>query len=317
MDNAEQVRKFALLFAGCSHAYGGDEGYAVHNQVTYDTYRRHLEGVEPIGIYPCIQLPDPRLAPSSDGLYVRWGCCDIDTGDWQETWALWNALNAMGIPAHVERSRSKGWHVWVFSQGWVPAATMRRALKVAYKAIELPAKEANPKSEYLRPGQLGNYVRLPYKGGGLVPSRTQERQTFVVGFSAYDDGRPTSFTDFMADGGPATVSQETLAYWAAKWYEPPRPDLGISVDDVLKDEQLQPLVNRLSPSLRRLWESGPKNEHKRSEGLVALAHQTARAGFGPQEVYSLVSSADRIWGKYSGRNNGQNYLLDIVERAFK
>jgi hypothetical protein len=59
----------------------------------------------------------------------------------------------MDIEPHIERSRSKGWHIWVFASHPVTAKAMRRALKVAYAAIELPAKEANPKSETLNVGQ--------------------------------------------------------------------------------------------------------------------------------------------------------------------
>lgn len=314
--NPDPLQTFAHLFEGNPTAYGSDTGSAVHKPVTDQVILRHLEGTEPIGIYPCRHVDyghDHGLE-----LQVKWGCCDIDTGDWSEAYALWSALRAMGIASHVERSRSKGWHIWVFADSWVPAATMRRALKVAYKAIDLPAKEANPKSEFLRPGQLGNYVRLPYKGHWSGESPWSDRQVFMVGFDANSDGKPINLRDWLSQGGPATVSQETLAYWSTKWYEPPRPDLGIDPDALLlSDALLRGLEARLSPSLRRLWATGPKNEHKRSEGLVALAHQTARAGFTPQEVFALVSSADKIWGKYSTRPNGQIYLMDIVERAFR
>lgn len=309
------VQQFADLFAGNATAYGSDTGSAIHYPPTLKVYERHLEGIEPIGIYPCIQQPDNRLTATSDGLWVKWGCCDIDTGDWNEVWALWSALKAMGIAATIERSRSKGWHVWIFSAEWVPAATMRRALKCAYKAIDLPAREANPKSEHLRPYQLGNYVRLPYKGIGSFFNQRLDRQIVMEGFDRNGDGHPVPFATFLAN--VETVSQETLTKWAAKWYEPPRHNIGITPDDALKDEALKAVVARLPYTLGLLWTSGPKQEHKRSEGLVALAYQTAAKGFTAQEVYSLVSSADRIWGKYSSRPNGQDYLLDIVERAFK
>ena len=309
-----QINNFANLFAGANHAYGSDQGFAVHKPVTDVTIRRHLEGIEPIGIYPCIQLPDQRLAPTSTGIYVKWGCCDIDTGDWNETWRLYTALEKMGLQPHIERSRSKGWHIWVFASTWVPAATMRRALKVAYKAIGLPAKEANPKSEQLRPSQLGNYVRLPYKGA--LAETNQTRQVFLKDFDANSDGNSIQFEEWI-NSNPATVSPETLEHWADKWYEPPRPNLGITSTEALQDAPLAALCARLPRSVRGLWENGPKTAHKRSEGLVALAYQAKQAGFTPAEVFQIVQSADRIWGKYHTRQGAEGYILDLVERAFK
>lgn len=268
-------------------------------------YLRHLTGEHPIGIYPIIH-------DGENNLWVRWGCCDIDTGDWTEAWTLYVALKAMGLQPMVERSRSKGWHIWVFANTWVIASDMRRALKVAYKAIGLPAKEANPKSEVLRPNQLGNYVRLPYKGG---LAENVSRQCFMKDFSADSDGVPMSFDEFV--GTATTVSPETIRSWAGKWYEPPRPTLGVSVDEVLSDAHLKGLVSRMPYGLRILWEKGPKQANKRSDGLAALAHQAAQRGFTAQEVFQLVVSADRIWGKYWDRVNGQDYLMDLTERAFK
>lgn len=301
----DDIDRYHDLFAGRQDAYGGDEGRAIYGTVGRQAYLRHLMGEEPIGIYPIIH-------DAENNLWVRWGCCDIDTGDWNEAYQLWLALDAMGMRPFVERSRSKGWHVWVFASTWVPASDMRRALKVAYKAIGLPAKEANPKSEVLRPNQLGNYVRLPYKGGLVVPS---DRQCFMGGFDANHDGKPLGFKDFL--GCVETVSQETIKHWATKWYEPPRAATGITVEETLSDEHLRGLVSRLPIGLRTLWEKGPKQSNQRSDGLAALAHQTAQRGFTPQQVFQLVVSADRLWGKYWDRVNGQDYLLDIVERAFR
>lgn len=302
---ADDVDKFRDLFNGRQDAYGGDDGRAIYKPANRQAILRHLIGEEPIGIYPIVH-------DAENNLWVKWGCCDIDTGDWNEAYQLWMALDAMGLKPMVERSRSKGWHVWVFASTWVPALEMRRALKVAYKAIGLPAKEANPKSEVLRPNQLGNYVRLPYKGG---LDNWVQRQCFMRDFNPREDGVPMFFDEFL--GNVKTVSPETIRHWASKWYEPPRATTGVSVDEVLSDEHLKGLVSRLPYGLRILWEKGPKQEHMRSDGLAALAHQSAQRGFTSQEVFQLVSSADRMWGKYWDRVNGQDYLLDIVERAFR
>lgn len=185
------ARKMWETFQGNLSAYGqdvpkGDDpaagGMRVDAPFTERVVEAHLKGETGVGAYPSWH--------NSDGvLMASWGCCDIDTGDWSEAYSLATALRAMGMVPHIERSRSKGWHIWIFPETPVTAKDMRRALKVAYAAIELPAKEANPKSEQLKPGQVGNYVRLPYKGA-LTNKGNPLKQTFMAGWDHNNDGIP-------------------------------------------------------------------------------------------------------------------------------
>jgi hypothetical protein len=299
---AAWTSEFYQLFRGNDRAYGGDEGKAIWQWVTLNKIARHLDGTEAIGIYP-IQQRDADDEP----LLVRWGCCDIDTGNWGEAWALTQALRAMGMEPWVERSRSKGWHIWVFSDEWVHAWEMRRALKCAYKAIDLPAKEANPKSEQLRANQLGNYVRLPYNGAAA-----EGRQVMMKNLTRTSDGDPMTLEEFM--GQVTKVSAATIRKWAAKWYEPPRTTT-VSVETLLEDDKLQALIERVNPYTRKVLLEGPKSAD-RSSTLQALAFALKNQGFTPQEVYQLVHSGDRLWGKFHTRTNGDHYIADIVERAF-
>src|SRR5262245_38603232 len=100
----------------------------------------HLRGTMSMGIYPVTQ--DCCL----------WGCVDFDDG---EVASQVHARNVAVVLAHldvtgwIERSRSKGYHVWVFAPEWVPARLMRRALLGACQTAQAPTKEVNPKSEHL------------------------------------------------------------------------------------------------------------------------------------------------------------------------
>ena len=82
-----------------------------------------------------------------------------------ESWS--HALNVrellvdMDVPVWIERSRSKGYHVWLFCGDWVSARWMRRLLFGACQAVGAPTKEVNPKSERLGRTSWGNFVRLP------------------------------------------------------------------------------------------------------------------------------------------------------------
>lgn len=293
--NPSHTLMFAALFTGNDNAYGADQGGAIRKPVSLETFENHLLGVEPIGIYPIIH--------GVDALWVYWGCCDIDTGDWSEAWYLATALSGMGFMPHMERSRSKGWHIWVFVASPIEAQTMRRALKVAYAAIDLPAKEANPKQESLRPDQLGNYVRLPYPGGLIV---TKERQTMMYNCTKDGDGVPFTLGEWL-DRGEFYTPAPTIERWAAKWYEAPKPIINVST------ETMDPaMLERFTWKQRRFFENGPKGD--RSAGLVALGHQLAQCGWQPQDVFTALWSAP--WNKYTERANGEEFVRDICERVF-
>lgn len=294
------IDMFADLFTGREDAYGTDAGGASWQKVSVRNYERHLTGVEPIGIYP--------VRPIDGESMVRWGCCDIDTGDWGEAFMLATALKGMGLVPWVERSRSKGWHIWVFVDQWVPAATMRRALKVAYAAIDLPAKEANPKSEKLRATQLGNYVRLPYKSGVVIHP---ERQTMMADWDMRHDGTPLPFLDFISHYVDDTIfsDRNTLQFWADKWFEPKRRAINLDID--ITADALT-LADRLPSTWRKVWLDGEVRD--RSATFVAMAYDLARRGWQPQDVFNVLWFCP--WNKYRDRHDGEVYVQDIVERAF-
>lgn len=296
------------LFGGNMSAHGQDTpnggGMAVREPVTPMLMRSHLQGEVGIGIYP--------MWHQDDEWWVKWGCCDIDTGDWSEAYRLALALRSMNMRPFIERSRSKGWHVWVFSDGRILAGTMRRALKIAYQAIGLQAREANPKAERLRDGQLGNYVRLPYKGGAQNPDG--RRQVMMTGWSEDGDGEPMSVYEFM-DGFDdyARVPTQTIEYWASKYIEPSRPVF--EPRDVMVPGDLKEVIGGFPQKLREFVTQGPPPGTDRSEALCALAYKLKSQGLTPDGMYAVMDLADRRWGKYADREDRTNYLADIVERT--
>jgi hypothetical protein len=300
------IRRFGLLFQGRLDAVGGDDGRAIYEPYTYRAVAAHLTGENPIGVYP--SYPD-----QNGDRWTRWGCCDIDTGDWQEAFQLATALGGMGLQPHVERSRSKGWHIWVFVPEPVPAATMRRCLKVAYAAIDLPAKEANPKSEVLAPNQLGNYVRQPFKGALNDDQEGSFRQRMMGGWDSRHDGQPYGWREWMESVAmhPDVYSDpERVAYWASKWYEPKRKSASFDPADIPPD--VSSLVDRLDKGWRDKYTNGEARD--RSETIVALAHWCARRGWLPADVYALLWWSP--WNKYRDRQDGERYVMDIVDRVF-
>lgn len=298
------------MFGGRMDAWGQDQpdgsGRAVHGHVTHDLIRDHLHGRQGVGIYP--------MWHQDDRWYVKWGCCDIDTGDWQEAYGLATALKSMGFTPFIERSRSKGWHIWVFSDGPIEAKYVRRALKVAYAAIGLQAREANPKTEHLvSPTQLGNYVRLPFKAD-LASGEPLTKQTMMTSWTADSDGIPVRSAEmWFASIVPSCRAHPSLfQYWADKWVEPERKRLATTA---LSDQQVRAMFKGMPDDLLGFIKDGPDGTSDRSEALVALAWKMKRAGYTGTEIYAAVDAADKRWGKYHMRPDGHLYIQDIVERT--
>lgn len=174
MDHKTVVR-FASLFWGRTDVWYEDTSRATWGHVNLKLFHEHLLGLRMIGTYPI----------TDEGL-VKWGCIDIDDGDLAKAITVQASWQEYGIISWIERSKSKGYHVWVFSD-WIPAETMRRAgLLILWDSYMDPKTEVNPKQYQLwtepRPKNspswvthgIGNTVRLPYS-----PMATEGRMVVV------------------------------------------------------------------------------------------------------------------------------------------
>jgi hypothetical protein len=140
----QTVGMFTTLFRGRGDVYGHEEGRCVKEPLTHNIFQQHLDGVQAIGVYP--------MVPINNVHHVVWGCSDIDIEDLGGARKIQSALSAVNVTSFVERSRSKGYHVWVFAEQVVPASDMRRMLLCAHQVAEYPAREVNPKQETLATG---------------------------------------------------------------------------------------------------------------------------------------------------------------------
>jgi len=315
----ELVEKFQHLFDGNRMAVGTEEGGCRRTQD--GEWELELEGHLrmpdcAIGVYPMEAMNDDdftSLGTRSGPLtwVVKWGCVDFDEGD-EESWIhaqnVRQTLDMLGVISYVERSRSKGYHVWVFADDWVPAATMREALFAACQIVGAPTKEINPKQVSLKPNQLGNYVRLPYPYG---LKETPLRRSVVNG-----DGLCLAFSEFMYI---VKTNPRVDLELAASYYLPNEPRQLIERDW----SQLNgPAIDRLRGKARIIFNDGPL-EHPdsptnyRGHTLWKLVSTIAEDGqHTPEEALELLIDADERWGKFAGRPDGRLRLQQMVERAF-
>jgi putative DNA primase/helicase len=170
MTNNEKIELFKKIFTGRSDSYGAGE--CVKETVTDGVLKAHLTGRRRIGRYP--------LSPDIlDGSGTLWVAADIDDDDLGLAIQVCEALEHIGIPCYIERSKSKGYHVWVFFSQPIEAKWARGLMKYAIALLERDTdyriKEIFPKQNSIKQNGnygFGNYIYLPLFGADVPNGRT-------------------------------------------------------------------------------------------------------------------------------------------------
>lgn len=152
--HSEELTQFTALFRGRTDAWGhGEDARSIKHPVTPAVWWGHLYGDRPIGIY--------NMLPNAT---CWWSAIDLDAEDLEPVHDVVKAYRLFGAHPYVERSRAKGWHVWVFHDRPMPIALARHAGQGVLAVLDLPPlTEVYPKQERLDPEKpYGNYLRLPY-----------------------------------------------------------------------------------------------------------------------------------------------------------
>lgn len=166
----EKLALFRACFRGLGHVYGTYDprtgrSRQVKQPVTDQVLLRHLQGRQPYGVY--LLVGDRTAAVVAD----------FDREDTEPPLSFRRCARRIGIASYLERSKSKGWHVWIFLQGpGVSAAKARAVVRWMVSEVGSPAVEIFPKQDRLEGrSQFGNFVNAPLFGV-LVP---QGRTVFV------------------------------------------------------------------------------------------------------------------------------------------
>lgn len=293
------IDRFIMLFRGRGDVYGSETGGCIKSPLTKEVFQQHLDGINPIGVYP--------MVPLHNDWYTVWGCSDIDIEDHAGACSIRDALAHGGVYAHIEKSRSKGYHVWVFASEPVLARDMRRMLLAAHQVADYPAREINPKQETLSSiKQYGNYVRLPYPD--FMDTTTNRRRMIT------DDQQAILIADFLDIAEQHRTDPETIKRLAG-YYQPPKVATAINTD-YQSCESLPDAMRKLSPLGKVIWRDGPLENADRSRTLMKLAYECAKCGLNPSETKVVITDADLRWGKYYMRTNGELEIDKIVSRVY-
>jgi len=286
----DAIEEFMELFQGRTDAYGTWEGGSVKEPTNYKSFARHLYDEEFIGIYP---LKDDHT--------VRWGCSDIDVDNIDLARNLQYALQAQKIPAFVEKT-VRGFHVWVFASEWVSAAIMRRAFLAAHEAINLIAKEVNPKQEQAK--DVGNYVRLPYPGAMVTAPTTR--------YMIDDNDQPIEIGVFITEALDNRVTADMLRPLA----ELHRPRTKATMENLDVSASVEEALRHCSRYSKHLWFNGPLERQDRSNTLCQLAHTMHQYNVPINFAYIVLVDADKRWGKFHLREDCVEQLVKIIEDTY-
>ena len=312
--------KFQQLFIGNPLAVGAEDGGAIRGDTRAAGW--HNEGV--IGTEAVMTIDEQWWESQINahlevgggyarGVYpvvagrCKWGCIDWDEGEGDVVHAVntQSVLLSFGVTSWIERSRSKGFHLWVFLDSWVDMAPLRKALLVACEIAAAPTKEINPKQFTLDPSKLGNYVRLPYPGRGhRYPQRT------IIDLETREE-RSLPFIEFVDLAWATRNNPSLLEPLSQMWVEPPP----VFAPTFVADDR--DMFKRLDAYVYVIFRDGPLDGADKSATLWKLACKIAEGGKHTRdECIQILVDADERWGKFSDRDDGLVQLTRLVDKAW-
>lgn len=279
---------------------------------TGEAYRRAVEAHltvegEGIGVYPLIALHDPDGAIET--FVTWWGCVDWDEGR-EESFIhaknVYQVLDQINIKSWVERSRSKGFHLWVFFNEPLAARVVRDGLIGVCNIVDAPIKEVNPKQISLVGKKIGNGMRLPY------PALREPTQHEMVNPKAIYSQMPTPAL-FVEEALETRVSAEDWesAVELFKQNEPPP----------VRRTSYSYTGRRLTGAAEAIRRNGPRRTSEKPHGdrsatMFSLACHMIRQGYGDGDIIAELKTADEDWGgKFAKRPDGNALLDKLLQSA--
>ena len=271
------------------------EAYSAEGEPYVDAVRQHLEGEPPIGVYPLFRKDYQRTAE----WYVNWLAVDLDEGepDFVHACNLYRLLGRFGVQAWIERSRSKGFHVWVYLRQPLTAEMGREAMLGACRLVDVPTKEVYPKQTVLEGKGFGNCLLLPYPNMG-----NPGRQGVV---DLHDE--PYGLDEFVETAWASRATAHAVRSIHALYQERHlKPIAKVEQVRVRDDDNFGYIA-------RRIWDGDIQQD--RSNALYAFACSLFRQNYSDYTVLHLTGKLDERVGKFVGRNDRDRLLEELVTNA--
>ena len=163
LSNHVKIRLFFSLFHGLKNVHGtysiqSGKHWQIKEEVTEKVIDNHLTGKQPYGFYP--------LTRDKTSVCIA----DFDNLDPQPPIEFINRAKHYGLNAYLEKSKSKGYHVWLFfPKDGVSAKKVRLVMKYILNEIDSPDTEIFPKQDSISMNNsYGNFINAPLFGK-LIP----------------------------------------------------------------------------------------------------------------------------------------------------
>ena len=281
----EKVALFGRRFSGLRNLYGTYDletkrCYVLKRPVDDKVLIHHLKGTRPYGVF---LLMDDR---------IRAIAVDFDRLDPDPVGQFVHRAQHYQIPAYVEVSKSKGFHVWIFfEERGVLAAKARMVIHHILQEIDCLDVEIFPKQDRLNSAnQYGNYINAPLFGQLVSKGKT----VFVDpndSFHPYPDQ-----WEFLAtiDPVPESVLDETIEINDLK-----------PLQDTLKLGGIdEPKSFALPPCAREILDQGVCENQR--VACFRLAVHLKRIGL-PFDIAMVVL---KVWSLKNRPANGKQRITD-------
>lgn len=325
---------FCSLFSGREGVYArqwlsptGESGYTpIQEPLNIKVAENHIIGNFTVGAYP-VRLDNTVNFMAFDFDVAKFALNKAITSE-----RLWSGLMrrvlALGrrmldicaanqIPAYIEDSGFKGYHVWVFMDSPIPAGVAKKCADLLITGLTpMPQDitvEVFPKQTNVRTGGLGNLIKLPLG----IHKRTGRRAVFI----SPDSGPLPDQLGFLETVEKAskrciygTIQRLCAsATMPVKVSPPPKEDLPFDLDDqpqtlhqprlprdvqesydMDRDPEFQQLMLKC-PVLRHIVDKANQTATLTRDETMALIHSIGHIKHGPDAVnviFQRCSNAD-------------------------
>lgn len=286
---------FKRRFSGLRNTFGTYDpetgrSWQVKHPVTDGVFLDHLRGRRPYGVY---LLTGDRTNAA---------VVDFDNDDLNQVVDFIARAAHYKLKAHIERSKSKGHHAWIFfGDKGANAAKVRLAVSNILDEIDAPDTEIFPKQDRLDPSiPYGNFINAPLFGR-LVP---EGKTVFLdpTSFKPYQD--QWAFLD-SAETVDESVLDELIEInqWGAEKRQPSR--------DVSRPSSEPSIDFGLPPCAQKMLLNGVERYQRVS--CFRLAVHFKRLGM----PYDVAVAALKVWSLKNRPQGGKGVITEqeIVDQA--
>ncbi|MFH1384659.1 MAG: primase C-terminal domain-containing protein [Candidatus Omnitrophota bacterium] len=279
--------KYREIFTGREDIYGFNR-MCVKEPLTEELYRSHIAGIKRIGVYPLINIK-----------MTKWLAFDIDEDDFGKILLIVERLEHYGIAGEIEKSKSKGFHIWLLLNKEIEAVKIRLVAEMILQEVGITC-EIFPKQDELFPDRpFGNFLFLPLFGDSVK------------------DGR-TIFID--REQNPTIISANEVGKLAINKIK--KIEEIVTLNDLVREdirstpqafnESRTDFITNL-PCIENMQEGGMKSGEGRNEVGFRLAIHFRRKGLNSEDVLALLN----LWNSKNTDKLRKPEITTIIESVFK